>query len=52
MIGELASLVWGNVVREPVVCEQSASSDGGALVAVLCIRGVWFLRPRRCLTFV
>ena len=30
-IGDLASLVWGNV-REPVACEQSASSDGGALV--------------------
>ena len=33
--------VWGNVVCEPVICEQSASSDGGTLVADLCIRGVW-----------
>ena len=35
-IGDLASLVWGNVIREPVVCEQSATS-GGALVADLCV---------------
>ena len=39
-IGDLASLVWGNVVREPVVCDKSTSSDG-ALVADLCVRGVW-----------
>ena len=39
-IGDLASLVWGNVVREPVVCDGSTSSDG-ALVADLCVRGVW-----------
>ena len=39
-IGDLASLVWGNVIREPVFCEQSATS-GGALVADLCVRGVW-----------
>ena len=36
-IGDLASLVWGNVVREPVVCDQSSSSDG-ALVGNLCVR--------------
>ena len=39
-IGDLASLVWGNVVREPVVCDRLTSSDG-ALVADLCVRGVW-----------
>ena len=32
-IGDLASLVWGNVACEPVVCDQSASSSDGALVA-------------------
>ena len=32
--------MWGNVVREPVVCDKSTSSDG-ALVADLCVRGVW-----------
>ena len=39
-IGDLASLVWGNVVCEPVVCDKSSSSDG-ALVADLCVRSVW-----------
>ena len=39
-IGDLASLVWGNIVREPVVCDKSTLSDG-ALVADLCARGVW-----------
>ena len=38
----MASLVWGNVICEPVICEQSATS-GGALVAdlQLCVQGVW-----------
>ena len=35
-IGDLGFLVWGNV-HEPVVCDQSASSDG-ALVADLCVK--------------
>ena len=34
-IGDLALLVWGNVMREPVVYEQFVTS-GGALVADLC----------------
>ena len=42
-IGDLASLVWGNIMHEPVVCEQSATS-GGALVADLCFWGVWILQ--------
>ena len=37
--GDLAFLVWSPVVREPVVCDGSASAD--ALVADLCVRGVW-----------
>ena len=36
VIGDLASLVWGNVIREPVVCVQSATS-GGALVTDKCV---------------
>ena len=32
-IGDFALLVWGNVICEPVVCEQSATD--------LCVRGVW-----------
>ena len=34
-IGDLPSLVWGNVVHEPVTCDQSASLDG-TLAADLC----------------
>ena len=37
--GELASLVWSPVVKEPVVQDGSASAD--ALIADLCVRGVW-----------
>ena len=50
-IGDLASLVWGNVIREPVIYEQSATS-GGALVADFCVLGCGFLRLRYYLTFV
>ena len=39
-IVDLASLVWNNVIHEPVVCERSATSDG-TLVADLCVQGVW-----------
>ena len=50
-IGDLASLVWGNVVYEPVVCNQSASSDGHlSLIYVLGECG--FLNLRHCLTFM
>ena len=31
-IGDLASLVWGNVVYEPVVCDQLTLSDGSLRV--------------------
>ena len=38
--GDLASLVWSSVHREPVVWE--VSDDGhGALIADLAVRGVW-----------
>ena len=38
--GGLASIVWGNFIREPVVCDKLTLSDG-ALVADLSIRDVW-----------
>ena len=38
-IGDLVSLVWGNVLCEPVDCKQSATS-GSALVADLCVQEV------------
>ena len=37
--GDLASLVWSPVVKEPVVNDGSAGAD--TLIADLCIRGVW-----------
>ena len=39
-IGDLASLVWGQVSREPIVCEATAGSQD-TLVADLAVRGVW-----------
>ena len=38
-VGDLAALVWGQVVSEPVV--RDASVDGDALIADLGVRGVW-----------
>ena len=37
--GDLASLAWGNVVCDPVVCDKSTSSDSD-LVPDLCVKGV------------
>ena len=37
--GELASLFWSPVVKEPVVNDGSAGSD--TLIADLCVHGVW-----------
>ena len=37
--GDLASLVWGRVCREPVVSESKA--DSPALIADLAVRGAW-----------
>ena len=37
--GDLASLVWSPVVKEPVVHDGSAGAD--ALIADLCVCGVW-----------
>ena len=43
-IGNLATLVWSKVSKEPVVQE---AREGDCLVADLRIRGVWFHRLRR-----
>ena len=37
--GDLSSLVWGSVHREPVV--QEACDGRGALIADLAVCGVW-----------
>ena len=37
--GDLASLVWSSVIKEPVVCDGSASAD--TLIADLSTCGVW-----------
>ena len=38
--GDLASMVWSQVRREPIV-KESSGIDEGTLVADLCVRGVW-----------
>ena len=39
VVGDLAALVWGRIVSEPVV--RDASVDSEALIADLGARGVW-----------
>ena len=39
--GDLSSLAYGQVVREPVVREAHHSSDSPALVADLSVHGIW-----------
>ena len=38
---DLAPLAWSQVRREPIVKESHSADDGGALVADLCVQGVW-----------
>jgi len=38
--GDLASLVWTPVLKEPVVCDGSAETSD-TLIADLCVSGVW-----------
>jgi len=38
--GDLASLVWSPVLKEPVVCDGSAGNSD-TLIADLCVCGVW-----------
>ena len=41
-IGDLATLAWGQVQREPVVCEPTSDdSTTDTLIADLRVRGVW-----------
>ena len=40
-IGDIASLLWNNVTREPVI-RDAEQNPAGALVADLLVRGVWY----------
>ena len=40
-LGDLAAIVYKDVVREPIVQEADDSSGRPALIADLSIRGVW-----------
>ena len=48
-IGDLASLVWSQVSREPIVCESTAGSQG-TLVADLAVRRVGNVNVKLYLT--
>ena len=37
--GDLASLVWSPVIKEPIVCDGSAGAD--TLITGLCVHGIW-----------
>jgi len=37
--GDLTSLVWSPVMKEPIVCDNSAGTD--TLIADSCVCGVW-----------
>ena len=41
VLGDLAALVWNQVIKEPVVREANTLSHTPALWADLSIRGVW-----------
>jgi hypothetical protein len=41
VVGDLASIVWDQVLKEPVVREVNTSTKSPALVADLSVRGVW-----------
>ena len=45
LLCELSSIVWNNVVREPVIQESSTTLSEG-LIADLAVRGVW---QRQCI---
>ena len=40
-IGDLASLAWGQVQKEPVICEGIVDSCDDTLIGDLQVRGVW-----------
>uniref|UniRef100_A0A1X7UI80 Uncharacterized protein n=1 Tax=Amphimedon queenslandica TaxID=400682 RepID=A0A1X7UI80_AMPQE len=39
--GDLASMAWSNVVKEPVVRDANCSTNTSALVVNLSVRGLW-----------
>ena len=41
MVGQLASMAYAHVTREPVVRESREHGDGRGLVCNLAVRGVW-----------
>ena len=41
MVGQLASMAYAHVTREPVVRESREHGDGRGLVCDLAVRGVW-----------
>ena len=40
-IGDLTSLVWSSVKREPIVKNAHDDDSGEVLIADLCVQGVW-----------
>ena len=40
-VGDIASLAWGQVIREPVVCKSSNDPSGVTLITDLRVRGAW-----------
>ena len=47
-LGDLASLVYKDVIREPIVQEANDACGIPSLVADLSIRGVWQSQTVRC----
>ena len=43
-IGDLASLAWGQVQKEPVICEETVDSCDDTLIGDLRVQGVWQLQ--------
>ena len=41
MVGQLASMAYAHVTREPVVRESREHGDGRGLVCDLAVRGLW-----------
>ena len=49
VICDLVSMVWGQVIREPVVC-NSIDLSNSALVADIGTRGVWLWHCLMCVS--
>ena len=46
ILGDLASLIWSNVKREPIVREADNTVGTSALVVDMAIQGVWMPRAK------